>query len=167
MFDLTGNAAVPAQPVADSFGGTELARIGRHKRTSAESPRNLPNRLFTLSVAGGSVKGDAHGKLVPTAQNPARASPAVIHRWLPSHLYELGHCFPSQQGSCVGYRMVWSRLDQRRPRGEGAPSHDSQTGRMPEAWDAGQVRTTRRISMTLGRTCLSPLSSNLHVASLR
>ena len=118
----TSNAAVPAQPIADSFGGSELARISRHKRTSAESPRNLPNLLFTLSVAGGSVKGDAHGSWLRPARIRRVRHPVGDHRMAARPTLRVAViAFPRSRVSCVAHRMVWSRLGQRRPRGRGPP----------------------------------------------
>ena len=114
----TSNAAVPAQPIADSFGGSELARISRHKRTSAESPRNLPNLLFTLSVAGGSVKGDAHGSWLRPARIRRVRHPVGDHRMAARPTLRVAViAFPRSRVSCVAHRMVWSRLGQRRPGG--------------------------------------------------
>jgi hypothetical protein len=91
----------------------------------------------------------------------------VITAWLPVPLYELRSLLSLAAGFHAsltvwfGADLVSGGLE------EGGPSSRQSNGEDAGSLDAGQVRTTRRMSMTLGRTCLSPLSSNLPVASLR
>ena len=65
--------------------------------------------------------------------------------------------------SPYGLEQTWSA----EAWGREGPSSRQSNGEDAGSLDAGQVRTKRRMSMTLGRTCLVPLSSNLPVLSLR
>ncbi len=133
------------------------------------------------------MKDDAHGSWLWPARIRRVRHRLVITAWLPVPLHELWPLLSLTAGFHASL-TVWfgtdlarggleeggppSRLIRRLGSPEQAipsftPTRSKVNGDDDPSPDAGQVRTTRRISMTLGRTCMGSLSSNLPMPSLR